>query len=67
MTEERLYLQLREDVVDGSLVEIKKIFNEELGVASTRMCGFNQSELNFLIWVVVVFDQVSASFCGILG
>ena len=31
-------------------------------VPSTRMCGFNQSELIFLIWIIVVFNHISASF-----
>ena len=29
------------------------IFSYERGVPSSQMCGFNQSELNFLIWIVV--------------
>ena len=49
------------EVVDGSKVENKRIFNLERGVASTRMCGFYQSELVFLIWFVVVTNQILAA------
>ena len=33
---------------------------------STGMCGFNQSEWIFLIWIVVVSNQILVSFYGIL-
>ena len=33
-------------------------------MSSTRMCGFNQSELIFLIWTEVVSNQISATFYG---
>ena len=57
-------LELREEVVDGSYVENKMIFSEERGVP--RMCGFNQSERIFFIWIVVVSNQISFSFFGVL-
>ena len=59
-------LELREEVVDGSYVENKMIFSEERGVPSIRMCGFNQSERIFLIWIVVVSNQILFSFFGVL-
>ena len=33
---------------------------------STGMCGFNQSEWIFLIWIVLVSNQILISFYGIL-
>ena len=60
-----MYLELREEVVDGIQVEKKMIFSQERGVPSTGMCGFNQSEWTFLIRIVVVSNQISISFYGI--
>ena len=31
------------------------------------MCGFNQSELVFFVWIVVVANQTLATFHGALG
>ena len=35
------YLELREEVVDGSYVENKMILGKERGVPSVQICGFN--------------------------
>ena len=52
------YLELREEVVDGSYVENKMILGKERGVPSVRICGFNQSEWFFFIRIVVVSNQI---------
>ena len=42
------------------------MFSEERGVPSTGMCGFNQSERIFLVWILVVSKNISVYFYGIL-
>ena len=50
-----------------TVVKLKiKLLLDKREVPSTGMCGFNQSEWIFLIWIVVVSNQILVSFYGIL-
>ena len=42
-------------------------FSSERGVPYTRMCGINQSELVFPMWISVVANHITASFYGVLA